>query len=51
MKIRPVGSELFHAGGQTDMTKLSVAFFAILQTRLDIYTYISQKYKKLKTDR
>ena len=31
MKIRPVGAELFHAdgwtdGGQTDMTKLIVAF-------------------------
>jgi len=27
MKIRPVGAELFHADGQTDMTKLIVAFF------------------------
>jgi len=26
MKIRPVAAELFHAGGQTDMTKLIVAF-------------------------
>jgi hypothetical protein len=26
MKIRPVGAELFHAGGQTDTTKLRVAF-------------------------
>ena len=26
MKIRPVGAELFHADGQTDMTKLTVAF-------------------------
>jgi hypothetical protein len=26
MKIRPVGVELFHADGQTDMTKLTVAF-------------------------
>jgi len=25
MKIRPVGAELFHADGQTDMTKLIVA--------------------------
>jgi hypothetical protein len=37
MKIRPVGDELFHAGGrtdgQTDMTKLIVAF-AILRTPL-----------------
>jgi len=26
MKIRPVGAELFHADGQTDMTKLIFAF-------------------------
>jgi hypothetical protein len=26
MKIRPVGDELFHADGQTDMTRLIVAF-------------------------
>jgi hypothetical protein len=26
MKIRPVGSELSHADGQTDVTKLTVAF-------------------------
>jgi len=26
MKIRPVGAELFHVDGQTDMAKLTVAF-------------------------
>jgi hypothetical protein len=26
MKIRPVGAELFHADGKTDMRKLKVAF-------------------------
>jgi hypothetical protein len=26
MKIRPVGAELFHADGQTDVIKLLVAF-------------------------
>jgi len=26
MKIRPVGAEMFHAEGQTDMTKLTVPF-------------------------
>ena len=26
MKIRPVGAELYHAEGRTDMTKLIVAF-------------------------
>jgi len=25
-KTRPVGAELFHGDGQTDMTKLTVAF-------------------------
>jgi hypothetical protein len=25
MKVRPLGAELFHADGQTDMTKLTVA--------------------------
>jgi len=25
MKIRPVGAELFHTDGRTDMTKLTVA--------------------------
>jgi hypothetical protein len=25
MKIRPVGAELFHEDGQTDMTKITVA--------------------------
>ena len=26
MKIRPLGAEMFHADGQTDMPKLIVAF-------------------------
>jgi hypothetical protein len=26
MKIRPVGAEFFHSDGQTDITKLIVAF-------------------------
>ena len=26
MKIRPVGAQLFHAGGRRDMTKLTVVF-------------------------
>ena len=32
IKIRPVGADLFHTDGQTDMTKLPVAFrnFAIV---------------------
>jgi len=30
MKICPVGTEMFHAGGWTDMTKL-IVLFAILR--------------------
>ena len=29
MKIRPMGAELFHVDGQTDMTELVVAFLNI----------------------
>jgi len=44
MKIRPEGTELFNADGhtdkgtgrKTDMTKLTVVFFAISRTRLKI---------------
>jgi len=32
MKIRPVGAELFHADGQTDVTKLKVAVRNIMNT-------------------
>ena len=51
MKTRPVGAELFRVDGQTDMTKLAVAFrnFAnALKTyticRLNIYNYPSFPY-------
>jgi len=33
IKIRLLGAKLFHADGRTDMTKLIVAFFAILPKR------------------
>ena len=38
MKIRPVGAELFHADGQTDMPKLIVSFrnFANAPNETDI---------------
>jgi hypothetical protein len=32
MKIRPVGAELFHADGRTDMTKLIVTFLNFANT-------------------
>jgi hypothetical protein len=35
MNIRPVGAELFHEDGRTDMTKL-IVIFAILRTDLKI---------------
>jgi hypothetical protein len=34
MEIRPVGAELFHADGQTDMTKLVFAFRTFCEKRL-----------------
>ena len=37
IKIRPVGAELSHADGQTDMTKLTVALlFAELRCRVNV---------------
>jgi len=59
-KIRPVGTELFHADGRTDMTKPIVAF-CNMQTRLNtetlekwdynIITAISQKgVAKIRTE-
>jgi len=37
MKIRPVGAELFHADGQTDITKLTVAFHNFEKMRLTFW--------------
>jgi hypothetical protein len=42
IKTHPVGSELFHVGGQTDMTEAQ-SLFAILQKRLQIYMNIQRK--------
>ena len=36
MKIRPVGAELLHACKQTDMTKRTVFFFAILRGHVKV---------------
>jgi hypothetical protein len=40
MKIRPVGAELFHADRQTDMTKLTIAFFNLTN---EPYTYAIER--------
>jgi hypothetical protein len=44
MKIRPVGAELFHADGETDMTKLIAAFrdFASAPKNECYITYVAQ---------
>jgi hypothetical protein len=46
MKIRPVGAELFHADGQTDIRKLTVAFrnFETAPRNLRFYVVLKQKY-------
>jgi len=36
MKIRPFGTELLHADGQTDVTQLIVAFRNFFRTRLEM---------------
>ena len=40
IKIRPVGAELFHTDGQTDMTKLTVAFrnFAKVLKKIEAFS-------------
>jgi hypothetical protein len=46
MKIHPVGAELFHADGQTDTTKLTVAFrnFANAPNETHSYEVINTGY-------
>jgi hypothetical protein len=41
MKIRPVGAELFHADGQTNMTKLIVAVPNIVNASKNLFEYRS----------
>jgi hypothetical protein len=45
IKIRPVGAELLHADGQTDMTKLTVAFHNYVNLPKNS-TYFSLQEKK-----
>ena len=40
MKILPLGAELFHVDGRTDITRLTV-FFAILRTRIKMRGAVS----------
>ena len=46
MKICPVGAELFHADGRTEMTKLIVAF-CNFQTRLSTGTLEVSDYNAI----
>ena len=49
-KIRPVTAELFHAGGQTDMTKLTVAFRSFANaSKRGVYVTFVCKQKALIT--
>jgi hypothetical protein len=49
MKIRPVGAELFHADGQTDMTKLTVAVPNIANACKNVFVCVS--LQKASTER
>jgi hypothetical protein len=40
MKIRPVGAELFHANGRTDMTKIIVAFGDFVKAPKNIHMVV-----------
>ena len=46
MKIRPVGAEVFHTDGRTDMTKLIVPFhnFSNAPKKLDIKVTVIHVY-------
>jgi hypothetical protein len=39
MKILPVGAELFHADGQTDMTNLTVAFHNFAKAPKNVFLF------------
>jgi len=41
MKIRPVGAQLFHTDGETDMTKLTVAFLNVAKVRNESQNFIN----------
>ena len=43
MKIRPVGADLFHADGQTDMTKANRRFSQLREKRLKVWRQTSVK--------
>jgi len=44
MKIRPVGAELLHADGRTDMTKLIAAFHNFANAPKNSYTWNNTQY-------
>jgi hypothetical protein len=51
MTVRPVGVELFHADGQTDMTKLVVAFRNFVTAPKHVVHIITTALVKSKTKR
>ena len=42
MKIHPVGAELFHLDGETDMMKLAVAFYNFANAPKKMTLYLAQ---------
>jgi hypothetical protein len=43
LEIRPVGAQLFHADGQTDMTKLTGYFYVLRIVHFGIKFYNDQR--------
>ena len=50
MKINPVGAELFHADGRTDMTKLIVAFCNFANAPKDYFSFQLSVLPKIFSD-
>ena len=51
MKIRPVGAELSHADGRTDMTKLTVAFGNYVNAPKKFLRFLTKYTSQIQTAR